>query len=167
MKKHVKTGIEEKPWCKTCHKRNNHISTARKYQQCNYINHKKCSKIKANSNIGYYECLADTFGLTSIDEAQLQVPCFNSNFICKCLKDNKYTTALKTCMKQLPNLQELNLSKNCDHVNKDLIGSIANPVTFYITHEFHNLDTNIKASNLDNLSLLHTNICSLQGNIDN
>ena len=34
------------------------------------------------------------------------------------------------------------------------------------TNEFHNLNTNIKVSNLDNLSLLHTNICSLQSSFD-
>ena len=36
----------------------------------------------------------------------------------------------------------------------------------FTQHINFNLNTNIKANNLGNISLLHTNICSLQGNFD-
>ena len=124
LRKCAKTGIEDIPRCKIVHKRNNHISTARKHQQCNYLNHKNIPKSKQILT-EYYECLADTFGFTSIDEAQLRELCFNSNFICNCLNNDKQPTALETCTKQLPNLQEISFNKNCDHVNKDLTGNIA------------------------------------------
>ena len=76
--------------------------------------------------------------------------------------------ALEILKKRLLNLQELNFNKNPVHVNKDLIGSIADPVnlSYYRTHEFYKLNTNIKENNLGNLSLLHANICLLQGNFN-
>ena len=76
--------------------------------------------------------------------------------------------ALEILKRRLLNLQELNFNKNPVHVNKDLIGSIADPVnpSYYRTHEFYKLNTNIKENNLGNLSLLHANICLLQGNFN-
>ena len=37
---------------------------------------------------------------------------------------------------------------------------------YYLNHEFHKLNKNINSGKNDKFSLLHTNICSLQGNFE-
>ena len=65
------------------------------------------------------------------------------------------------------NLKELNFYKNQNYAQNDPEEQLIENTSFdfYATHEFHKLINKIK-HNSNSFSLLHTNICSLQGNIE-
>ena len=66
------------------------------------------------------------------------------------------------------NLEELNFNKNPHYSAKDPNVNVTDPTCFkyYLNHEFHKLNKNINSDKNDKFSLLHTNICSLQGNFE-
>ena len=72
-------------------------------------------------------------------------------------------------MNKIINLKELHFDENQNYSNKDSNDHVIDPTTFsyYLTHDSHKLHN--KNSNKTNttFSVLHTNICSLQGNFDN
>ena len=73
-------------------------------------------------------------------------------------------------MNKIINLKELNFDKNQSYSNKDPNDHVIDPTNFsyYLTHDFHKLHKkNSNKTNNTNFSVLHTNICSLQGNFDN
>ena len=73
-------------------------------------------------------------------------------------------------MNKIINFKELNFDKNQNQSNKDPNDHVIDPINFsyYLTYDFHILhNKNSKKTNNTNLSVLHTNICSLQGNFDN
>ena len=66
------------PFCRVCARRNNHLSSAVKCEQCQHFIQKKCSKMSNNLNkIKNYVCAE------CIDE--ISELSYNSNFLCKCL----------------------------------------------------------------------------------
>ena len=94
---------------------------------------------------------------------------FNSNFDCKCLKDNKQNQAINTSTKKLLNLQELNFNKNPKYGDSGPNANIADPVNFnyYETHTFHKLKNNLKLNKSGNFSIFHSKICKLELLLDN
>ena len=63
----------------------------------------------------------------------------------------------------------MNFSKNCNYALSDPNEQIPDPKNFeyYSTHDFHKLKHNLTVRKSSSLSILHTNICSLQGNFEN
>ena len=73
-------------------------------------------------------------------------------------------------MNKIINLKELNFGKNQSYSNKDPNDHVIDSTNFsyYLTHDFHKLhNKNCSKTNSTSFSVLHTNICSLQGNFDN
>ena len=73
-------------------------------------------------------------------------------------------------MNKIINLKELNFDNNQSYSNKDPNDHVIDPTNFsyYLTHDFHKLHKkNSNKTNNTNFSVLHTNICSLQGNFNN
>ena len=73
-------------------------------------------------------------------------------------------------MNKIINLKELNFDKNQRYSNKDPNDHVIDPTNFsyHLTHDFHKLhNKNSNKTNNTIFSVLHTNICSLQGNFDN
>ena len=109
-------------------------------------------------------CNSENFPFFDIDNTDLLENCFNSNFSCKCLTSKNLTLNPEKDMKLL-NLKELNFQKDTHFSQFDPDEHIVDPTEFkyYTTHEFHKLKTNISRRGT-NLSLFHSNICSLNGN---
>ena len=91
---------------------------------------------------------------------------YNSNFSCKCLKNQNLFNTHKTNKEQF-NLKELNFNKNQNYAKNDPEEQTIETTNFdfYSIHEFHQVKTK-KTLNSENFSLLHTNTCSLQGNFE-
>ena len=107
---------------------------------------------------------------SEIDLGHLIDLSFNSNYICSCLENNKLKNNSEDFMNKIINLKELNFDKNQSYSNKDPNDHVIDPTNFnyYLTHDFHKLQNkNSNKTNSTNFSVLHTNICSLQGNFDN
>ena len=164
--KKLEKAIEGIPWCKICNRKNTYLSAAINCQHCNYLNHKKCSKNVKNTNSTCQECLAEAFPFARSDLDELLEISFDSNFNCKCLKTHKQNQTINTSTKKLLNLQELNFNKNPKYVNSDPNANIADAANFnyYETNAFHKLKNNLKLNKLENFSIFHSHICSLQGN---
>ena len=164
----LEKAIEGISWCKICNKKNIYLSAAIKCQHCNHLNHKKCSKTVKNTNSNCQECLAEAFPFARIDLDELLEISFNSNFNYKCLKTHKQNQTINASTKKLLNLQELSFNKNPNYVNSDPNANIADPMNFsyYETHALHKLKNNLKINKSENVSIFHSNICSLQGNFD-
>ena len=164
--KKLEKAIEGIPWCKICDRKNTYLSAAINCQHCNYLNHKKCSKNVKNTNSTCQECLAEAFPFARSDLDELLEISFDSNFNCKCLKAHKQNQTINTSTKKLLNLQELNFNKNPKYVNSDPNANIADAANFnyYETNAFHKLKNNLKLNKLENFSIFHSHICSLQGN---
>ena len=66
------------------------------------------------------------------------------------------------------NLKELTFNKNPHYSVKDPNVNVTDPTCFkyYLNHEFCKLKKNINSGKNDKFSLLHANICSLQGNFE-
>ena len=110
------------------------------------------------------------FPFAEIDLRDLIDLSFNSNYICSCLENNKLKNNSEDFMNKIINLKELNFDKNQSYSNKDPNDHVIDPTNFsyYLTHDFHKLHKkNSNKTNNTNFSVLHTNICSLQGNFDN
>ena len=158
------------PYCKICNKKNNHTEKAKKCTQCSHLIHKKCAKkqnrINNNEDFICALCTSENFPFTEITNDELLENTYNSNFSCKCLKNQNLFNTHKTNKEQF-NLKELNFNKNQNYAKNDPEEQIIETTNFdfYSTHEFHKLKTK-KSINSENFSLLHTNICSLQGNFE-
>ena len=107
------------------------------------------------------------FPYMKIDYEEILDLSYNSNYECNCSQFNK-NNILEICTKKPLNLKELNFNKNPIFANKDPNFNLAGPVCFnyFLSHEFHKLSKKLKTPNSENFSLLHSNICSLQGNFD-
>ena len=138
--------------------------------QCKFAFHKICQKHPNVNTFVCNFCNKETFPFADIDLRDLIDLSFNSNYVCSCLENNKLKNNSEDFMKKIINLKELNFDKNQNYSNKDPNDHVIDPTNFdyYLTHDFHKLhNKNSKRTNNINLSVLYTNICSLQGNFDN
>ena len=95
---------------------------------------------------------------------------FNSYYVCSCLENNKLKNNSEDFMNKIINLKALNFDKNQNYSNKDPNDHVIDPTNFsyYLTHDFNKLrNKNSNKTNNTNFSVLHTNICSLQGHFNN
>ena len=122
---------------------------------CLHLIHKKCSKLKQNeiaktdlSNWECVSCLHLKFPFTNISPEELNWLSFNFNSNCLCSPNN-------------------NTNNDSDNPPDDPCNNIdIKPnFKFYDTHDFHKLKLS-QQSESDNFTLFHTNICSLQSNIE-
>ena len=150
-------------WCNNCNKKNHYPNNGFTCSQCSYIIHVKCSKDASKKN----SCLNEMFPYRKIDYEEILDLSYNSNYECNCSQFNK-NNILEICTKKLLNLKELNFNKNPIFANKDPNFNLADPVCFsyFLSHEFHKVSKKLKTPNYENFSLLHSNICSVQGNFD-
>ena len=113
--------------------------------------------------------MTETFRFTQIGKFELEKLSFNSNFTCSCLQKDSYSNIHENYLNHILNLKELlRINKNPHYSAKDPNVNVADPNCFnyYLNHEFHKLNKNINSDKNDKFSLLHTNICSLQGNFE-
>ena len=72
------------PFCRVCARRNNHLSSALKCEQCQHFIHKKCSKMSNNINkIKNYvcaECIAEKIPFSHLENDEISELSYNSNF---------------------------------------------------------------------------------------
>ena len=112
--------------------------------------HKKCAKkqniINNNEDFICALCTSENFSFTEITNDELLENTYNSNFSCKCLKNQNLFNTHKTNKEQF-NLKELNFNKNQNYTKNDPEEQIieANNFDFYSTHEFHKLKTKKKS----------------------
>ena len=127
----------------------------------------KCSKIQNPHNFVCATCLTETFLFIQIENFELEKLSFNSNFISSCLQKDSCSNIHKNYLNNILNLGELTFNKNPHYSAKDPNVNVTYPTCFkyYLNHEFHKLNKNINSGKNDKFSLLHTDICSLQGNI--
>ena len=93
-----------------------------------------------NNNEDFILCTSENFPFTEIDE--LLENTYNSNFSCKCLKNQNLFNTHKTNKEQF-NLKELNFNKNQNYAKNGPEEQITETTNFdfYSTHEFHKLKT--------------------------
>ena len=84
---------------------------------------------------------------------------FNSNFSCKCLKNQNLFNTHKTNKEQF-NLKELNFNKNQNYAKNNPEEQIIETTNFdfYSTHEFHKLKT--KKVSILKILVYYTPICA-------
>ena len=133
---------------------------------CLHPIHKKCSNLKqseiAKTDLSNWECVSCLhlkFPFTNISLEELNWLSFNSNSNCSC-SSNTNPSDLNILINSLTT----NDSDNHPDDPYDNIDIKPN-FKFYDTHDFHKLKLS-QQSESDNFTLLHTNICSLQSNIE-
>ena len=130
---------------------------------CLHLIHKKCSKLKQNeiakTDLSIWECVSCLhlkFPFTNISPEELNWLSFNSNSKCLCSSNNNPSD-----LSILINSLTTNDSDNHPDDPYDNIDIKPN-FKFY---DFHKLKLSQEPES-DNFTLLHTNICSLQSNIE-
>ena len=157
------------PFCRVCARRSSYLSSAIKCEQCQHFIHKKCSKMSNNLNkITNYvcaECIAENIPFSHLENDEISELSYNSNFLCNCL-DETIPEKGKNDLKFL-NLKELNFKNDLSYIKVDPDENITDVTNFnyFTTHEFHKLSKKANEKN-NSFSILHSNICSLQGNFD-
>ena len=168
QKKKTKPVKPGKPFCRICNKKNNHVESAIKCNQCSHLIHIKCLKTQNNKDIDNEVicsvCISKNFAFTNISNNEILENAFNSNYSCACL-NNCNTQHFQGTNQDIFNLKELNFCKNQNYAQNNPEEQLIENTSFdfYTTHEFHKLKNKIK-HNSNTFSLLHTNICSLQEN---
>ena len=137
--------------------------------QCESSVHTKCSLISRHQlltggtplNWRCLSCMNNIFPFNKLEDQELKTLSFNSLYDCKC-KSNSIEEPYFQIIEKL----ELNKSvhnENSIESNNDIDSQLpsTNDFDYYDTHKFHKLLNN-KALNIKtNLSIIHTNICSL------
>ena len=90
-------------------KKKNHTEKAKKCTQCSHLIHKKCAKkqnrINNNEDFICALCTSENFPFIEITYDKLLENTYNSNFFCKCLKNQNLFNTRKT------NTEQFNLIK--------------------------------------------------------
>jgi len=145
---------------------------------CKHLVHKKCSNLNPNQlyvlkkNPNIWECpkcTRDKFPFTEIEDDEILLTSFNSNWSCNC-PNHKPTLPNKSLSDFKLTISQINDSDtNTDTDNSEFddqfhtYHSLKPDFSYYLTHEFHELKDKVK----NPFSILHTNISSLQHNGDN
>ena len=107
------------------------------------------------------------FPFVYLSDEDIQSISFNSNFPCKCQKTlpshiNQPIYVFEYTFRQHDDGKENNI---IDYNDQQLDNLRVRPdFKYYQNHEFHKLSQNLKKNKT--LSILHTNICSLEGNAE-
>ena len=143
---------------------------------CKHLTHKTCSSLNQSQIINFKrtkniwecpQCIGDKFPFTQIENDEIQMNSFNSNWDCNC--KNKKAILLND-----ETVHQMKLVLNYKNDTESFFRSPADEFDFqfesfyalepkfqyYDTHDFHKLKNKLK----NPFSILHTNICSLQHN---
>ena len=134
---------------------------------CNFWVHQKCAGL-TNLQYKVLSCQKLKFPFAALSNHDIQKDSFNSLFQCKCqttlptdIADNKYILNYHFYeYKDKPgnNMMDLN--------DKELYKNSIQPnFQYYQNSEFHKLSQNLKRNKT--FSILHTNICSVNENLEN
>ena len=135
---------------------------------CSHYIHQKCSFLKPKDlqilNLDTWECLncrKEKFPFINIENDELLMFGFNSNLKCSCSTRN---------INSIPNNLNLLLTshsdedfQNSENLNENYV-DLKPDFKYYEVHDFHKMIDKIDSKKQS--SLLHTNICSLQANIE-
>ena len=140
--------------------------------------HRKCCKLKLSDihDIGKdkwgWECLTCTsekFPFTTVEDKEIIKNGFNSSFHYKCQTTSNFDLGdSKFRFKYLSEESNLDKSfKNNIEENDTFMNTFDQKASFnyYQNHQFHKLVNELPENKTS--SLLHTNICSLQGTFEN
>ena len=146
-------------------------------KSCDSLVHKKCSSLSTTDIIqlkkrrNHYECpccAKNKFPFTDLQDNEISEMMFNSNFICQCLKRSPYKVEKGKYKFNITNSEPLNnkcFNSESDKIDAVISDNLTSPdFNYYENHDFHKLIN--KNDFTQNFSLLHTNICSLQGNFE-
>ena len=177
LKKNVKLYTKK---CSVCKRKINKPNKGIPCKCCNSLIHRKCSGIK-NSELNScskiniiknWECLScmmDKFAFTGMEDEDILLANFNSNFHCPC-ENREIPQQVKN------SAYKFNLSKYKDNdksfdIMPDALNNIDDTFDllpsfkYYQTHDFHKLLNKVNQNKI--FSLLHTNISSLTANFEN
>ena len=179
IKQKVNSNTHFNKFCSVCKKRVNNIEKAVICYQCRSYIHRKCSCLSAQQTNDLSAdkqqwfciyCRNNTFPFNSIDTRDILSDKFNSNEICSCYDATKDLTDYE-CLETITdlNLDKLDLNQFHPNADNDIDQNLNLNTDFkyYSTREFHKLNRKLKSENLLFLSMMHTNICSVNKNFEN
>ena len=164
--------------CNVCHKQNNKIDKSIQFQNCSSPAQRKCTMLKLleiyeivrTKVFRYWECVTcmnEKIYLNSLDNRKIVKESFNS--------DCKYKVALNRSLGQEEFISkyqfgdtksENRYSSITDESDNVIDNDSLQPnFKYYQGHNFHKLSKALTDSK--SFNLLHTNICSMQGNFKN
>ena len=157
--------------CKACNKKVLQPYNSIPCKNCKTFIHKKCSNLtkkEAKSSIQNWECpvcKAEKYPLTSIDNDDLFTLSFNSSHNCKC--KNKNFKPLNNAMTLLLTISQEkdNEYTHTNDQNFENNATIKPNFKYYDIHDFHKMKDKINKPKT--LSVFHSNICSLNANVEN
>ena len=163
--------------CKVCEKKILHTNKAIPCPSCNHFIHKKCSGLDQSQIIRFKRtknvwecphCMQDKFPFTDIDNDDLSLSTFNSNWDCRCKTRPVPSNMDANIHQQRLVLNYMNDSSDSHFtppgeefdLQFESFYSLEPDFKYYDTHEFHQLKDKL----INPFSALHSNICSLQQN---
>ena len=110
--------------------------------------------------------MKEKFSLNSLDNGEIIKESFNPNVDCKCQNASNYSLGQEEFIFKYQSgdtKREKQYSFRIDERDDMMHNFLLQPnFKYYQNHNFHKLSKGLKGNTL--FSLLHTNICSLQGN---
>ena len=164
--------------CAVCTRRVINIEKVVPCYSCQKFIHRKCSCLSEQQIIDFgakiqqwlcANCRNDTFPFNCISTHEILSDNFNSNEYCICNDITDLTDF--DCLDTITELKLNKLDLNNFHPNID--NDIDHNLNFnsnfkyYAIHEFHRLCNKLKLGKSPFFSLMHTNICSLNKNLEN
>ena len=132
--------------------------SAIKCTQCQHVIHKTCSKSGENVSKDYIysEYIAENIPFSKLEINDILGLCFNSNFLCKCLTNEKFIR--KRSEIKLLNLKELNFKNKSIYMQSHANELLADPTQFgyYTTHEFRKLTEKRNLNRKNYFRILHS-----------
>ena len=170
--------IEFNKHCSVCTRRVNNTEKAIPCYICKHYIHRKCSNlsepdIQLTLNSKHWHCMHcqnSTFPFHTVSNNELLSENFNSNNSCPCNDSMKDLTDFD-CVNVISELNLNKLDLNHFHPNSD--NDIDHNLNlncnfdYYTTHEFHKLLSKLHTKTNASFSLMHTNICSVNKNLQN
>ena len=162
--------------CSVCKRKIvNKLYKAMYCNSCYHPVHRKCSGISLNDlntinkikDLEYWECSEcnnHKFPFSQATQAEVLQQNFNSNFQCKCKSSQKIERGNVFKMSKFNKMSDIKYGPDKDNFmdkNYDLEPNF----NYYTVHEFHKLKEKLPKDK-HNLSIFHTNICSLKQNFE-
>ncbi len=164
--------------CSVCDKRVINIEKALPCHSCQKFIHRNCTHLTEQQlvdlgvNIEQWFCKScrdDAFPFNSIENHEILPDNFNSNEYCACNGTRDLTDY--DCLDTINelNLNKLNLNNFHPNFDNDIDHNlnVNSNFKYYTIHEFHKLYNKINQNKSPLFSLMHTNICSLNKNLEN
>ena len=162
--------------CKVCLKVVKKMNKAIPCPTCEHLIHKTCSALTQSQIINFKRtkniwecphCTQEKFPFSGIENDEIQMSAFNSNWKCGCNKKPVKKTGDEDIQQEK---LILNYKKDTDSnfttpgddfdLQFDTYYALEPKFKYYDTHEFHQLKDKLT----NPFSIIHTNICSLQSN---